>query len=57
MRADAARRRRAHRPHAHLAARSALVLAEKLYGEFAAVKLLQPFETSLQEKQRLHGRR
>jgi tetratricopeptide (TPR) repeat protein len=36
-----------------LAARSALVLAEKLYGEFAAVKLLQPFETSLQVKQRL----
>jgi tetratricopeptide (TPR) repeat protein len=38
-----------------LAARSALVLAEKLYGEFAAVKLLQPFETSLQLKQRLMG--
>jgi len=36
-----------------LAARSALVLTEKLYGEFAAVKLLQPFETSLQVKQRL----
>jgi outer membrane protein assembly factor BamD (BamD/ComL family) len=33
-----------------LAARSALVLAEQLYGEFAAVKLSQPFETSLQEK-------
>src|SRR5258706_2120798 len=33
-----------------LAARSALVLAEQLYGEFVAVKLLQPFETSLQEK-------
>jgi hypothetical protein len=36
-----------------LAARSALVLAEELYGEFAAVKLLQPFETSLQVKQKL----
>jgi tetratricopeptide (TPR) repeat protein len=33
-----------------LAARSALVLAEQLYGEFAAVKLLQPFEASLQDK-------
>jgi tetratricopeptide (TPR) repeat protein len=36
-----------------LAARSALVLAEKLYGEFAAVKLTQPFESSLQVKQQL----
>lgn len=36
-----------------LAARSGLVLAEKLYGEFAAVKLLQPFESSLQVKQKL----
>jgi hypothetical protein len=34
-----------------LAARSALVLTEKLYQEFVTVKLLQPFETSLQEKQ------
>src|SRR5262249_54270759 len=34
-----------------LAARSALVLAEKLYRDFAAVKLRQPFETSLQDKQ------
>jgi tetratricopeptide (TPR) repeat protein len=33
-----------------IAARSALVLAERLYGQFAAVKLLQPFEASLQEK-------
>jgi tetratricopeptide (TPR) repeat protein len=33
-----------------LAARSALVLSEQLYQEFAAVKLLQPFEVSLQEK-------
>jgi tetratricopeptide (TPR) repeat protein len=33
-----------------LAARSALVLSEKLYREFVAVKLSQPFETSLQEK-------
>jgi tetratricopeptide (TPR) repeat protein len=36
-----------------LAGRSALVLAEKDYQDFAAVKLLQPFEASLQEKQRL----
>jgi len=36
-----------------IAARSALVLAEKLYGEFVAVKLLQPFETSLAVKQGL----
>ncbi len=34
-----------------LAARSALVLAEPLYREFVAVKLRQPFEVSLQEKQ------
>jgi tetratricopeptide (TPR) repeat protein len=34
-----------------LAARSALVLAERLYRDFAAVKLSQPFETSLQAKQ------
>jgi tetratricopeptide (TPR) repeat protein len=34
-----------------LAARSALVLAEQLYQNFAAVKLRQPFETSLQDKQ------
>ena len=33
-----------------LAARSAMVLAEQLYREFVAVRLLQPFETSLQEK-------
>jgi tetratricopeptide (TPR) repeat protein len=33
-----------------LAARSALVLAEQVYREFLAVKLRQPFETSLQEK-------
>ncbi|HEX6850316.1 MAG TPA: tetratricopeptide repeat protein [Candidatus Polarisedimenticolaceae bacterium] len=33
-----------------LAARSGLVLAEQLYREFAAVKLLQPFDVSLQEK-------
>jgi tetratricopeptide (TPR) repeat protein len=33
-----------------LAARSALVLAETLYDGFVDVKLLQPFETSLQEK-------
>ncbi|MGH9870040.1 MAG: tetratricopeptide repeat protein [Candidatus Polarisedimenticolia bacterium] len=35
-----------------LAARSALVLAEQLYEEFVVVKLLQPFEASLQEKKR-----
>ena len=34
-----------------LAARSALVLAEQLYQAFVAVKLRQPFETSLKEKQ------
>ena len=34
-----------------LAARSALVLAEQIYRDFAAVKLRQPFETSLQDKQ------
>jgi tetratricopeptide (TPR) repeat protein len=34
-----------------LAARSALVLAERLYRDFAGVKLRQPFETSLQNKQ------
>src|SRR5262249_37086211 len=33
-----------------LAARSALVLAEQLELEFAAVKLRQPFESSLREK-------
>jgi len=33
-----------------LAARAAQVLAEQLYQEFAAVKLSQPFETSLQDK-------
>src|SRR5262245_48910715 len=34
-----------------IAARSALVLAEQLYRAFAVVKLRQPFETSLQDKQ------
>jgi tetratricopeptide (TPR) repeat protein len=34
-----------------LAARSALVLAEQLYRNFVAIRLRQPFETSLQEKQ------
>ena len=34
-----------------IAARSALVLAEQLYGDFVVVKLRQPFETSLQDKQ------
>ena len=33
-----------------LAARSALVLAEQLYQAFVAVKLRQPFETSLKDK-------
>src|SRR5262249_61942418 len=37
-----------------LAARSALVLAERLYQDFVAVKLTQPFEGSLkQKKQRM----
>jgi TolA-binding protein len=35
-----------------LAARSALVLSERLYQDFVVVKLRQPFETSLQDKQR-----
>lgn len=34
-----------------LAARSALVLAEQLYDQFASVNLVQPFEKSLQLKQ------
>src|SRR5262249_54016634 len=34
-----------------IAARSAQVLAEQIYRDFAAVKLRQPFETSLQDKQ------
>jgi len=34
----------------HLAARSALVLSEELYERFAALKLVQPFESSLQQK-------
>ena len=34
-----------------LAARSALVLAEQFYRDFVAVKLRQPFEASLKEKQ------
>jgi tetratricopeptide (TPR) repeat protein len=34
-----------------IAARSALVLAEPLYRDFVAVKLRQPFEASLQDKQ------
>ena len=36
----------------YLAAQSALVLTEELYQRFAEVELLQPFEQSLQEKQR-----
>src|SRR5262245_25088447 len=36
----------------YLAAQSALVLAEDLYHRFGEVQLLQPFERSLQEKQR-----
>ena len=35
-----------------LAARSALVLAERRYRDFVAVKLRQPFEVSLQQKQK-----
>jgi tetratricopeptide (TPR) repeat protein len=34
-----------------IAARSALVLAEQVYGDFVVVKLRQPFEASLQNKQ------
>lgn len=34
------------------AARAALVLAEPAYGQFAALKLAQPFERSLMQKQR-----
>jgi TolA-binding protein len=34
-----------------LAGRSALVLAEQIFQDFTAVKLRQPFETSLKEKQ------
>jgi cellulose synthase operon protein C len=41
---------RTHRTRT-LAARSALVLAERLYEQFAVVKLVQPFEASLQLKQ------
>ena len=36
----------------YLAARSALVLAEDSYQKFGAVRLVQPFEKSLQEKKR-----
>ena len=35
-----------------IAARSAMVLAEKQYKDFVVVKLKQPFETSLQDKQK-----
>ncbi len=36
----------------YLAAKAALVLAEQRYGQFAELKLVQPFEQSLAEKQR-----
>jgi tetratricopeptide (TPR) repeat protein len=36
-----------------IAGRAALVLAERLYGEFVAVRLAQPFDVSLQRKQTL----
>lgn len=36
----------------HLAARSALVLAESLYQQFDEIELKRPFEKNLQEKQR-----
>jgi len=36
----------------HLAARSALILAERAYRRFEEVELVQPFERNLQEKQR-----
>jgi TolA-binding protein len=35
-----------------LAARSALALSEELYGRFGEVRLVQPFESNLREKQR-----
>src|SRR5262249_56649913 len=34
-----------------IASRSALVLAEQVYQDFAALKLRQPFEASVQQKQ------
>ena len=46
---DAAGNERTDRTR-YLAGRSSLILAEPLYERFAAVKLLQPFERSLQEK-------
>ncbi len=36
----------------NVAARAALVLAQPIYEQFAALKLVQPFDRSLQEKQR-----
>ena len=36
----------------NIAARAALVLTEPVYAQFASLKLVQPFEKSLQEKQR-----
>lgn len=36
----------------NVAARAALVLAEPVYAQFTSLKLVQPFERSLQEKQR-----
>src|SRR5260370_7887749 len=36
----------------NVAARAALVLAQPVYEQFAALKLVQPFDRSLQEKQR-----
>lgn len=36
----------------YLAGRSALVLSERLYDEFAAIELVQPFDRSLAKKQR-----
>jgi len=36
----------------YLAARSALVLTESLYEDFASVRLVQPFDRNLREKQR-----
>jgi cellulose synthase operon protein C len=39
----------------YLAARSALVLAERLYGQFTVVQLVQPFDRSLALKQQRMG--
>lgn len=52
VRADAASGAERTARTRYLAAQSALVLAQRLYESFAELKLLQPFEKSLEEKQR-----